>query len=87
MHAKSLQLCPTLYDPMVCSPQAPLSMGLSRREYWSGLPCPLPGNLPDWGLNPHLSCLLHWQAGPLPLAPPGKYLVLLNFKLLTYMLQ
>ena len=67
--------------------QAPLSMGLSRREYWSGLPRPLPGNLPDWGWNPHLSCLLHWQAGPLPLAPPGKYLVLLNFKLLTYMLQ
>ena len=27
--------------------QAPLSMGLSRHEYWGGLPCPLPGDLPD----------------------------------------
>ena len=31
------------------SPQAPLSMTLSRREYWSGLPCPPPGDLPDLG--------------------------------------
>ena len=34
------QLCLTLCDPMDCSPQAPLSMGVSRQEYWSGLPCP-----------------------------------------------
>ena len=32
--------------------QAPLSMGFSRREYWSGLPCPPPGNLPDPGIKP-----------------------------------
>ena len=32
--------------------QAPLSMGLSRQEYWSGLPCPLPGDLPDSGTEP-----------------------------------
>jgi len=32
--------------------QAPLSMGFSRQEYWSGLPCPLPGNLPDPGIKP-----------------------------------
>ena len=47
--------------------QAPLSMGFSRQEYWSGLPCSLPGDLPDQGSNPHLLCLLHWQAGSLPL--------------------
>ena len=38
------QSCPTLCNPM---DQAPLSMGFSRREYWSGLPFPTPGNLPD----------------------------------------
>ena len=32
--------------------QAPLSMGLSRQEYWSGLPCPPPGDLPDPGMEP-----------------------------------
>ena len=30
----------------------PLSMGFSRQEYWSGLPCPLPGDLPDPGIEP-----------------------------------
>ena len=34
--------------------QAPLSMGFSRREYWSGFPCPPPGDLPTRGSNPHL---------------------------------
>ena len=32
--------------------QTPLSMGFSRQEYWSGSPCPLPGNLPDLGIEP-----------------------------------
>ena len=32
--------------------QAPLSMGFSRQEYWSGLPCPPPGHLPDPGIKP-----------------------------------
>ena len=36
------QLCPTLCDPMDCSYQAPLSMGFSRQEHWSGLPFPSP---------------------------------------------
>ena len=51
--------------------QAPLSMGFSRQEYWSGLPCPPPGHLPTQRSNSHLLCLLHWQAGSLPLVPPG----------------
>ena len=43
-----IQSCQTLRDPMDCSPcQAPLSMGFSRQEYWSGLPFPSPGDLPD----------------------------------------
>ena len=32
--------------------QAPLSMGFSRQEYWSGLTCPSPGDLPDPGIEP-----------------------------------
>ena len=34
-------------------------MGFSRQEYWSGLPCPLPGDLPDSGIKPtsHVSCI------------------------------
>ena len=41
--------------------QAPLSMGFSRPEYWSGLPHPPPGDLPDPGIEPCLLCLLPWQ--------------------------
>ena len=52
--------------------QTPLSMGFSRQKYWSGLPFPTLGDLPNPGLNPHLLCLLHWQAGSLPPVPPGK---------------
>ena len=32
--------------------RAPLSMGFFRQEYWSGLPCPPPGDLPDLGIEP-----------------------------------
>ena len=49
--------------------QAPLSMGFSRQEYWSGLPSPSPGYLPDPGMD-HESPTL--QAGALPCEPPGK---------------
>ena len=40
--AKSLQSCPTMCDPRDGSPQAPLSLGFSRQEHWSGLPFPSP---------------------------------------------
>ena len=39
--------------------QAPLSMGFSKQEYWSRLPCPLPGVFPTQGSNLHLLSLLH----------------------------
>ena len=51
---------------------APRSMGFSRQEYWSGLPCLLQWIFLTQGLNSHLLCLLHWQAGSLPLELPGK---------------
>ena len=44
--------------------QSPLSMGFSRQEYWSGLPCPPPGDLPDPGIElVSLTSNLNWQAG------------------------
>ena len=57
-----------VHDPMDNSPQAPLSMGFPRQEYWSGLPVPSPRDLPDPGLNPRLLHLLQWQADSLPLS-------------------
>ena len=60
--AWSLQSCLTLCDPLDCSPPGPLSMGFSRQEYWSGLPCPPPGIFSTQGSNSvfyvsSLSCL------------------------------
>ena len=49
---KSLKLCLTLCDTMDCGPPGPLSMGFSRQEYCSGLPCPSPGNLPNPEIKP-----------------------------------
>ena len=46
------QSCLTLCGPMTVACQAPLSMEFSRQEYWSGLPCPTPGDLPDPGIKP-----------------------------------
>ena len=51
VHAELLP-CPTVCDPMDCSPPGPLSMGFSRQEYWSGLPFPPPGDLPNSETNP-----------------------------------
>ena len=48
--------------------QAPPSMGFSRQEYWSGLPFPSPGDLPDQGIEPGSPAL---QSDALPSEPPG----------------
>ena len=55
--------------PWTLDYQAPLSMGFSRQEYWSGLPLPSPGDLPDPGVEPRSPTL---QADALPSEPPGK---------------
>ena len=52
--------------------QAPLSMGFSRQEYWSGLQVPTPGNLLDPGIEPVSLTSAALASGSLPLAPPGK---------------
>ena len=49
--------------------QAPLSIGILRQEYWSGLPCSPPENLPNPGIEPRSPAL---QADSLPFEPPGK---------------
>jgi len=49
--------CPIVCDPMDCSLPGSSVHGLLQQEYWSGLPCPPPGDLPTQGLNPgHLHC-------------------------------
>ena len=45
------QSCLTLCNPMTVAHQAPLSMGFSRQEHWSGLPCPSPGYLHNPGIK------------------------------------
>ena len=55
------QLCPTSCDTI--ARQAPLSVGFSRQGYWSGLPCPPSGDLPDPGIEPvsnFVSCIGEW---------------------------
>ena len=55
--------------PWTVAYQAPLSMGFSRQECWSGVPFPSPGDLPDPGIKPGSPAL---QANALPSEPPGK---------------
>ena len=63
------QSCLTLCDPWTVAHQAPPSMGFSRQEYWSGLPFPSPGDLPNPGVEPGSPAL---QADALTSEPPGK---------------
>ena len=72
--------CPVLSDslwaPWTVVHQAPLSVGFSRQGYWSGLPCPPPGDLPNRGIEPRSSAL---QADSLPLSCVGSPLSLWQF--------
>ena len=58
--------------PETVAHQAPLSMGFSRKEYWSGLPFPSPGDLHDPGIEPRSPVL---QADSLQSEPSGKTLL------------
>ena len=58
--------------PWTVAHQAPLSMGFSRQEYWSALPRPPPGDLPDPGIEPTSLMSPALQAGSLLLAPSRK---------------
>ena len=63
------QSCPTLCEPWTGAYQAPLSMGFSRQEHWSGLPFPPPGDLPNPGIEPMSPLSLALQADSLPAEP------------------
>ena len=52
MCAQSLQSCLILFGPMDCHPPAAQSVGPSKQEYCSGLPCPPPGDLPEPEIKP-----------------------------------
>ena len=77
--AKSLQSVRPFAVLWTVARQAPLSVGFSRRS-WSELPSFLQGIFPTWGSSSLCSCLLHWQAGSLPLAPSGKFYFSVTFK-------
>ena len=68
-HFSHVQLFVTLWTK---AHQAPLSMGFSKQEYWSKLPCYPPGDLPDPGIEPISSASSALQADSLPTEPLGK---------------
>ena len=68
-HFSHVQLCAT---PWTIARQAPLSMKFSRQEYWSGLPCPSPGDLPDPGIEHVFPVSPELAGGFFTTEPPGK---------------
>ena len=66
---KSLSRVRLFATPWTVAYQAPLSMGVSRQEYWSGVPLPSPGDLPDPGIEPGFPAL---ETDALTSEPPGK---------------
>ena len=66
---KSLSRVRLFATPWTVARQAPLSMGFSRQEYWSGLPFPSPGDLPNPGIEPRSPTL---EADALTSESPGK---------------
>ena len=72
MHAQSLtHSCLILCNPLDCSPPGSSAHGKFPDNTWVGSPFLLPGIFLTQGLNPHLLCLLHWQADSLPLCRQG----------------
>ena len=65
------QLYRLLGTPWTAAYQAPRSMGFCKREYWSGLPFPSPGDLPDLGIEPG-SVASTLAGGFFTTEPPGK---------------
>ena len=83
MCTKLFQSCPTFVILSIIALQLPLSMGFSRGEYWSGLPWPPPGHLPDPGIKPVSPAL---QADPFPLSHWGNlvYMDYYAFKIMKF---
>ena len=72
LRAKLLELCLIFCDPMECSPPGSSVHGIFQARYWSGLPCPPPGGLPDPGIEPESLVSAALQADSLPTESLGK---------------
>ena len=73
-----LSRVPLFVTPWTVAHQASLSMGFSRQEYWSGLPFPIPGDLPNPGIEPTSAVFAALAGGPFTIEPPRKSSELLN---------
>ena len=71
VHAQLLSRVRLLATPWTVAHQAPLPMRFSRQGYWSGLPFPLPRDLPNSGIKPVSPVSSALQAGSLPLSHLG----------------
>ena len=69
MHAQSY---PALFDPMDCTLPGSSAHGISKQEYWGGLPFPSPGDLPDPGIKPVSPMSFALAEGFFTTVPPGK---------------
>ena len=69
---KSLQSCLTLCDSMKYNPPGSSVNGIPRQEYWSGLPCPPSGDVPNPGMEPVSLVSPALAGGLFPLKPPRK---------------
>ena len=77
-----LSRCLTLCDPMYWSPWAPLFMGFTRQEYWSGLPFPSPGDPPNPRTEPGSPAL---KADALQSEPQGKPLKVKGYTYFSFL--
>ena len=85
VHAKSLQS--NYLTPWIVAHQASLSTGFSRQEYWSGLPCPPPGGLPDPSIKPSSLASLALAGRFFTTGATGEALTItLGVRILTYKL-
>ena len=73
------QSCPALRPPWTVDRQAPLSMEFSKQEYWSGLPCPSPGDLPNPGIEPTFLASPALAGRFFATMPPGKPIFISKF--------
>ena len=76
LKVKSLSCVRLFVTPWTVAYQVPPSMGFFRQEYWSGLPFPAPGDLPNPGVEPRSPTL---QADTLLSEPPGKSKMQIQF--------
>ena len=78
------QSCLTVCDPIDYSPPSSSVSGILQEEYWSGLPFPSPGDLPNPGIEPRSPAL---QADTLTSEPPGKPTPLIQIHLMRLILD